>query len=184
MKTTRMYFAAVATTAIVGASIPAAASAQDAAEIACKSSACGFQLDWGSGKTSASYPPDRRYGSGDDFESKFRSAMGLRGYRLLDKAPEGGITVTARPTMKGKVMCDRMAGINPDMNCTAVIALAVNFQSADSKVKAPGAIRINNRCAAGDIFMTNPVFAQYAADMIWYQLEGQAAKAEKPVSNC
>lgn len=158
------------------------ARAQDAAP--CKESACQLVIDWGSGRTSASFPPDRRYGSGEDFESHFRAVMGARGYRLLDSSSPGAMVVTVRPTTKARVMCDAMAGINPDMNCTAITNLAVNFQAGDPKAKSPGAIRISNRCAAGDIFMINKVFAQYAAEMIWFQLEGQAQKADKPVSNC
>lgn len=162
--------------------VVAVARAQDAAP--CKQSACQLIIDWGSGKTSASFPPDRRYGAGEDFESQFRAVMGSHGYRLVDTPAPGAMVVTVRPTTKSRVMCDAMAGINPDMNCTAITNLAVNFQASEAKAKSPGAIRISNRCAAGDIFMINKVFAQYAADMIWFQLEGQAAKAEKPVSNC
>jgi hypothetical protein len=86
--------------------------------------------------------------------------------------------------VKAKVMCDVMAGINPDMSCTAITGLTVTFTSGDPKVKAPGALRVNNRCAAGDIYMLNKNFGQYSADMIWYQLEGQAAKADRPNVNC
>lgn len=152
--------------------------------VPCKASACLFVLDWGSGRTSSSFPPDRRYGSGDDFESRFRSAMGSRGYRLTDKPMEGASTLTIRPTMKSRVMCDAMAGTNTDMSCTAVISLAVSFTSGDPSIKAPGAIRITNRCGAGDVYLLNKDFAQFSADMIWYQLEGQGAKADRPNGNC
>jgi len=157
--------------------------AQDTA-VPCKAATCVLAIDWGAGKTSSSFPPDRRYGSGDDFETRFRSAMGARGYVLRDGPIEGAMTMQIRPTMKAKVMCDAMAGINPDMNCTAITGLAVNFMNPDPKGKSPGALRITNRCAAGNIFMLNRAFAQYAADMIWYQLEGQAAKADRPNVNC
>ena len=155
-----------------------------AAAIPCKAAPCAFTVDWGSGKTSANFPPDRRYGSGDDFEARFKSAMGARGLALRDAPYQGTLALTARLTSKTRVMCDAMPGLNPDMTCTAFTELAISFVSNDPAVKAPGAMRISNRCAAGNIFMLNTVFAQYAADMIWYQLEGQAAKADRPVSNC
>jgi|GEM_PF-4031907 len=158
--------------------------AAQAAPIACKDVSCTLILDWGSGKTSASYPPDKKFGSGDDFEQRFKSAIAARGYRLYDTPMPGALVMTLRPTMRARVMCDAMAGLNNDMNCTAMTNLAVNFSSADAAMKAPGAIRISNRCASGDTFMTHRVFAQYSADMIWWQLEGQAAKAERPIVNC
>lgn len=166
----------------VGISVALADRAQG--QVACKDTACFLTIDWGSGKTSANYPPDKKYGSGDDFESRFRGALAQRGYRIIDAAQPGAYTLTVRPTMRGRVMCDAMAGLNNDMTCTAMTNLAVNFTTADPALKPPSAIRISNRCAAGDTFMTHRVFAQYAADMIWWQLEGQAAKGERPIVNC
>jgi hypothetical protein len=173
----RMLVAAAAVALTAGV-----ARAQDA--VPCKALACVLTLDWGGSKTAADYPPDKRYGSGDDFEQKIKAVLTARGFRFTDKPNEGAMTMYLRPTMKSRVMCDQMAGINPEMACTAMTALAVNFTSPDKTMKAPGAMRISNRCAAGDIYMLNTVFAQYSADMIWYQLEGQAQKADKPISNC
>lgn len=150
----------------------------------CKESACFIVVDWGSGKTSGSYPPDRRYGSGDDFDSKFRTVMGTRGFRLRDTPGDGVWTLTVRPTMRPKSMCDAMAGINTDMTCTAMTVVSMSFTSGDPAIKAPGTIRVNNRCGAGDTFVDHKIFAQYAADMIWYELEGKAAKAAKPIVHC
>jgi hypothetical protein len=161
----------------------ATASAQDAL-IACKSATCVFKLDWGGNKSSGDYPPDKRYGSGDDFEQRFRNALREHGLRFQDTPIEGAIVMVARPTMTPRVMCDPMAGINPDKTCTAMTALAISFTSPPGGPKAPGAIRISNRCAAGDVFLSHKDFGQYAANMIWYQLEGQAAKAERPRVNC
>ncbi len=160
------------------------AAAAQAAPIACKDVACSLLLDWGSGKTSANYPPDKKFGSGDDFEQRFKSAIAARGYRLYDTPMPGALVMTLRPQMRARTMCDAMSGLNNDMTCTAMSNLAVNFSSSDPAVKAPSAIRISNRCASGDTFMTHRVFAQYAADMIWWQLEGQAAKGERPIVNC
>jgi hypothetical protein len=169
----------------VALSVTMAGSAlAQATPIACKDVACSLILDWGSGKTSASYPPDKKFGSGDDFEQRFKSAIAARGYRLYDSPMPGALVMTLRPTMRARVMCDAMSGLNNDLTCTAMTNLAVNFTSADPAVKAPGAIRISNRCASGDTFMTHRVFAQYAVDMIWWQLEGQAAKGERPIVNC
>jgi hypothetical protein len=164
--------------------VAAPAAAQDAAATPCKSTTCVFKLDWGGNKSSGDYPPDKRYGSGDDFEQRFRNALRERGLRFQDSPLEGAITMVARPTMRKNVMCDAMAGINPDKTCTAMTALAVSFTSPSGGPKAPGAMNLSNRCAAGDVFLSHRDFGQYAADMIWYQLEGQAAKAERPRSNC
>ena len=183
MKQLSRILVAILVAAFALAAVAAPAPAQEST-VPCKAAACLFVLDWGGGHTSASYPPDRRYGSGDDFESRFRTAMGSRGYRLTDKPREGAMTLTIRPTMKSRVMCDAMAGINTDMSCTAMTNLAVSFTSGEPTVKAPGAIRITNRCGAGDIYLLNKDFAQFSADMIWYQLEGQAAKADRPNVNC
>lgn len=183
MKTITRYLGCIALILFAVAIASRDVQAQDVAPIACKAP-CIFVMDWGSGKTSANFPPDRRYGSGDEFETRFKSSMGARGFTLREPPLSGAVTLTVRATTKPKVMCDAMPGLNPDMTCTAVTDLAVSFLSSDPAVKAPGAMRISNRCSAGNIFMINSVFAQFAADMIWYQLEGQAAKADKPVSRC
>jgi hypothetical protein len=164
--------------------LSAANAGAQKAPVPCKQDACMLTIDWGAGRTSATYPPDKRYGSGDDFESRFRAALAERGFRFRDGPMSGVMVMTVRPTMRARVMCDQMAGLNPDMNCTAMTQLAVNFTSPDPSIKAPGAIRLSNRCAAGDIYIGNREFGQYSADMIWYQLEGQAAKAERPRVNC
>ena len=158
--------------------------AQDAAPVPCKDSTCSLKIDWGSNKTSGDYPPDKRYGSGDDFEQRFRSALRDRGLRFQDIASDGAMGMVVRTTMQKNVLCDAMAGINPDRTCTAMTNLAVTFTSPASGAKAPGAIRITNRCGAGDVFLSHRDFATYSADMIWFQLVGQAQKAERPRVNC
>ena len=183
MKNIVRYLGAAVSVAIVLSALSAGTLRAQDNPVPCKAAACVLVIDWGSGKTSGSYPVDRRYGSGDDFEVRFRAAMGARGYTLRDMAGEGAMTVTVRPTFKARVMCDAVPGLNPDMSCTALTDLAVTFLTGDKAAKAPGAMRISNRCGAGNIYMLNRVFALYAADMIWYQLEGQAAKADKPMSS-
>ena len=169
--------------AVVALTLVSGVRAQDAPSIACKQATCVFRLDWGGNRSASDYPPDKRYGSGDDFDQRFRNALRERGFRFQDSPLEGAILMTARPTMTGKVMCDPMAGINPDRTCTAMTALAISF-TAPAGTNAPGAMRITNRCAAGDIFLSHREFGQYAADMIWFQLEGQGAKADRPRVNC
>jgi hypothetical protein len=165
---------------------PTLASAQTPfyAPAPCHLQACGLVIDWGSGKTSATYPADRKYGSGDDFEAKIRTALADHGFKVKDAPADGPLALTMRPTMRAKVMCDAMAGTNSDKNCTAMTDLAVTFASADTSVKAPGAMRIANRCGGSDTYMTMNQFAQYSADMIYYNLEGAAKKEPRPVSKC
>src|SRR6185436_5687476 len=95
----------------VFASAPLAA--QDAL-VPCKDSTCTLKIDWGGSKTSADYPPDKRYGSGDDFEQRFRNALREKGFRFVDAGGETALSMIARPTMQKNVMCDAMAGINTD----------------------------------------------------------------------
>lgn len=160
------------------------AQGEAAASPPCHDRACALVFDWGPGKTSSNYGPDRRYGSGDDFEAKVRFALGEHGIRTKDGPVEGTLTLTLRTRMKEKAMCDQMPGTNTDYNCVAVQELAVTFSSGDPATKAPGAIRIPNRCGSNDVFMTMQAFGQYCADMIWYSLEGEKAKAKKPVGRC
>jgi hypothetical protein len=164
--------------------IAAPLAAQDAAPVPCKDSTCSLKIDWGSSKTSGDYPPDKRYGSGDDFEQRFRNALREKGLRFQDAAADGAMGMVVRPTMQKNVLCDAMAGINPDKTCTAMTNLAVAFTAPAVGAKAPGAIRITNRCGAGDVFLSHRDFATYAAEMIWFQLVGQAQKAERPRVNC
>ena len=49
------------------------ARAQDA--VPCKALTCVMTIDWGGSKTSGDYGPDKRYGSGDDFEQKVKAAL-------------------------------------------------------------------------------------------------------------
>ncbi|MBM4193964.1 MAG: hypothetical protein FJ202_06235 [Gemmatimonadetes bacterium] len=173
-------FSAAIVAAGVGALSASPASAQDTP---CKAALCVLVIDWGSGKSAADYPYDRRYGSADDFAARFRSVMTANGFRLSDTPVEGALVMNLRPQMRPRSMCDAMAGLNTDMSCTAMSALAVNFVAPQGS-KGPGAIRITNRCAAGDVYMPHKEFAQYAGDFIQWQLEGQAAKKERPVGNC
>lgn len=174
----------ITTLALTSAAVAGTSAMAQDASIPCRETACVLSIDWGAGKTSASYPPDRRYGSGDDFESRFKAALAQRGFRFRETPVEGLLVMVVRPRMQERVMCDRVGGLNRDMNCVAMTILAVTFVSPGADVKVPGAIRITNRCASGDIYLTHREFANYAAEMIWYELEGKAAKAERPRVSC
>jgi hypothetical protein len=150
----------------------------------CHLQPCGITIDWGSGNTSATYGPDRRYGSGDDFDAKVRSALADHGIRTKEAPAEGALLLTLRPTMLTKAMCDVMAGTGTDYHCTAMSDLAVTFTSKDPGTKAPNALRIPNRCGAGGEYMRMGPFAQYAADVIYFNLEGQKKKEPRPVARC
>ncbi|HVT38039.1 MAG TPA: hypothetical protein VHE78_03275 [Gemmatimonadaceae bacterium] len=169
-----------------GAVAPALSGAQEvaAAPAPCHLQACGLAFDWGSGKTSANYPSDRRYGSGDDFEAKMRSALADHGVRTKDAPADGPLLITLKPTMRPRSMCDAMAGTSTDMSCTSMSDLTVTFASSDPAVKAPNAMHFSNRCGARDTFMTMAQFGQYAADMLYYALEGAQKKEARPVMRC
>jgi hypothetical protein len=165
------------------ATIVAGARAR-AQEVPCRATPCTIIFDWGGGQSSTAFTPDRRYGTGDDFEVRFRAALRARGYQIREGNPEGVIVMTVRLTLQKKVMCDQQSGTNNDMTCTAITSAAVTFASPDPKLKVPGNVRVNNRCAQNGIFLKNDVFGQYAGDLLWWQLEGDAQKAPKPTVSC
>ena len=140
-------------------------------------------FDWGSGRSAADYGPDRKYGSADDFENKVRSVLTEARLRLTTTAGAGAATVTLRPTMRPKSMCDAMAGTNTDFSCTAMSDLQVTFTSGDPASKAPAAIRVSNRCG-GDVYMTMSTFGQYAAEMVIFTLDGPQTKLKRPSAHC
>ncbi len=161
-----------------------AAQAQDTVAVPCRAAPCAVVLDWGPGKTTASYPPDRRYGAGNDFEPRFKAALRDRGYRVLDGPTAGALTMTVRPAMRLRVACDRVTGMNPDLTCTAMEAVMLTFISDDATAKVPSAIRVNNRCGAADTYLAHRAFADFAAATLWWELEGRAAGAERPRAGC
>ena len=150
----------------------------------CHASACQLSFDWGSGRTSASFGPDRKYGSADDFEVQLRAALAGRGIRTRDTPGDEGFSITLRPTMRPRSMCDVMPGTETDFSCTAMSDVTVAFVSGDPAIKAPGAVRVANRCGGRDVFMSMADFAQYAAAMVWYSLEGAPSKQPRPTAHC
>ena len=81
---------------------PSVASAQatSPAPVPCRDSTCRLVFDWGGGQSAASFPQDRRYGSGDDFEAKTRFTLAGKGFRLTDEAKPGEIVITLRTWVK------------------------------------------------------------------------------------
>lgn len=168
------------------ATSPALMAAQPAvaAPGPCHASACQLIFDWGSGRTAASFGPDRKYGSADEFEVALRAALAGRGIRTTDTHGDGAFSITLRPTMRPRSMCDAMPGTETDFSCTAMSELTVAFVSGDSAIKAPGPMRVANRCGAKDVYMTMADFAQYAAGMVWYALDGAPNKQPRPTAHC
>ncbi|MGQ0764960.1 MAG: hypothetical protein ACT4OZ_04755 [Gemmatimonadota bacterium] len=161
------------------------AAAQDSAAVAgtgpCRSITCQIIWDWG-GQSASTYGQDRRYGPATDLEVLIPQFLREAGLKV---SPAAGLPVqmTLRPRMRN-AMCDIMAGTGTDMSCRTVSDLAVQFTSTDSTVKAPGAVRITNRCAAGDKFMSIREFSRYAADLVIYNLTDEKARGRRPASRC
>lgn len=158
--------------------------AQGVVPVPCRDTPCAVVLDWGPGKTAASYPPDRRYGAGDDFEPRFKAALRDRGYRIVDGPTAGAVTMTLRPAMRSRVACDRVTGLNPDLTCTAMEGVTISFANDDATVKVPSAIRVNNRCGGADTYLAHRAFADFAAATLWWEFEGRSTGAERPRTGC
>jgi hypothetical protein len=156
-----------------------AAQNASAAAAPCRDRPCALAFDWGPGKTAGSWAPDRKYGATDQFESKVRSGLAGRGFRIVDRA-DSTLVITLRPTMQARAMCDEMPGTNTDYSCTAMSDLAVNFASTLPSTKAPSALRLSSRCNMRESYLTLPIFAQYAAEMIAWAIEGQAKNEKRP----
>jgi hypothetical protein len=91
--------------------------------------------------------------------------------------------MTLRPRVRS-AMCDVMAGTDTDMSCKTISDLAVQVATTDSTVKVPGNLRVTNRCAAGNKFMTVAEFAKYASDMIVYNLSDPKTRGRQPSAKC
>ncbi len=148
---------------------------------ACRDYPCKLLIDWGSGQTAASYPNDRRYGQAADFEPTLKFVFSDLKMRIVD----GGdvMVMTIRPIMKN-AMCDAMAGTNTDMSCQTVDEVQVQFNSLMSGVKAPGTMRVTNRCGAGDQRMTVPQMANFTANFLAFQLAADKKGMKRPTSKC
>lgn len=161
----------------------AAAQGAAPAPVPCKDSTCRLVFDWGGGQTAASYPQDRRYGSGDDFESKVRFTLTGKGYRVTDEARPGEIVVTLRPRVK-KAMCDAMSGLNTDMSCQTIGDLSINFTGGDATLKPPGAKSVKNTCGDVTVMMSMPQFGTYTGELIAFYVEGEKKGERRPSMRC
>lgn len=164
--------------------VQAQASTPADAPAPCSTVQCAIVFDWGSGRTAGTYPTDKKYGSGDDFEAKLRSALASVGIRTKDAPASGELTITVRPSMRPRTTCDAMTGSRPDLTCTAMSDLAVSFAATGGAGKAPPAQRIANRCGGGTNYMPMYQFAQYSAEMIYYTIVGAEKKEKKPIAVC
>ena len=160
-----------------------AAAAQDTPPLVCRAAACAVEFDWGSGQSAASVVADRRYGSGQDFETGFRARLTDKGFRVSTEPAGAGLKVSLRIAMTS-AMCDITRGTNPDRRCRTMRDVAVTFTPIDTTIKRFGSQRITNRCGDRDQLMTMTQFGQYVADMIYYTIEGEKAKAQRPALNC
>jgi hypothetical protein len=177
---------AVSVVAAAVIALPSGSRAQDStaaatAAVACKTSTCQVVWDWG-GSSAAAHGQDQRYGPASDLEVLIPQYLRDLGLKLSTSAGFS-MTLTFRPRIRN-AMCDVMAGTGTSMNCKTVQDLAVQFASTDSAVKAPASSRINNRCAAGDKFMTIREFSRFAADLIAYNLTDEKTRGRRPSSKC
>jgi hypothetical protein len=166
---------------------PAIIAAQDApaapASI-CGAKPCVLLFDWGPGKSSADFGADRRYGSGDDFESTVRRVLASHGIRLQNSPDGTDLTMTVRPKVDTRAMCEIMPGTNTDYSCAAVSDLQVVFTANTQGLKVPAGARLSGRCAGVGEYMTMVKFGTYTADMIWWTLNGSQVKEKKPSARC
>lgn len=158
------------------------AAAQDTTTV-CRASACAIEFDWGGGKTAESIVHDRRYGSGTDFEAGVRSRLTEKGFRVQTDAGGAGLKIALRLSMTA-ALCEFTAGTNPDRRCRTMRDVNVTFTPIDTTMKRFGTQRITNRCGDPNQLMTMTQFGQHVADVVHYAIEGEAAKARKPVGKC
>jgi hypothetical protein len=165
---------------------PAGVAAQDpmAPPALCGVTPCALLFDWGPGKSSGDYGADLRYGSADDFEAAVRRVLLARGVRLAAGSSSSQLTLTLRPKLDTRAMCETMPGTNTSYRCTAMSEIAIVFASSDSLVKAPATSRWSNRCGGVGTYMTMPQFGQYIGEMIWWTMNGAALKEKRPALRC
>lgn len=165
--------------AVLLVAVPAAA--QDAPQSTpCRSAPCRIAFDWG-GESAASHGSDRRYGPASDLETLLPRLLSERGMRVVTSG-EAALVMTVRPKVR-RAMCDAMAGTSTDYSCRTIGEIAITFAATDT-AKAPNAVRVTNRCGAGDTFMTVADFARFTADMLAYQLADEKSRGRRPASKC
>ncbi|MGQ0647240.1 MAG: hypothetical protein ACT4P7_06685 [Gemmatimonadaceae bacterium] len=148
----------------------------------CRDAPCRLMIDWGAGTSAASYGADRRYGPAADIEPLLKQYLTEHRLRMVESGADA-MLVTVRPTVKN-AMCDQMAGTSTDMSCRTIDELTIQFTSSDPAVKAPGSMRVANRCGAGDTKMTVAQMARYAADFMAYNLAVDKKGLKRAVARC
>jgi hypothetical protein len=140
-------------------------------------------FDWGPGRTAGSFGNDRRYGSGEDFEVGVRRSLLAHGVQI-SAIESGSLTITLRPRVYPRAMCDAVAGTGTRFACPVVSDVAVSFTSADAALKPPGAQRLANRCGSERVFLTMGQFGQYVGEMIWFSISPSSARERRPALRC
>jgi hypothetical protein len=164
--------------------IPTIAASQNpgGGTIPCVMNSCQLVIDWGPGKNSGNYGADERYGSGDDFETALRHALTLHALRL--HGMEASFSITVRPQVDTRSLCDRLPGTGSRYTCVVASDVAVLFSSNDDSVKAPGDTRWFNRCGGDRSHATMTQFGAYVGEMVWYSLLGAKPKEKRPALRC
>lgn len=148
----------------------------------CRDGPCLVTYDWGAGATPASFGADRRYGPAADIEPLLRQHLREHGLRIVESGDDA-MRLTVRISMVN-AMCDQMAGTSTDMSCRTINEMVIQFSAPSADVKAPGAMRVANRCGAGDMKMTVAQMAQYAADYLSYNLAKERKGLKRAVARC
>lgn len=161
-----------------------AATAQDAPPPGgpCRDAPCRIQVDWGPSASAASYGADRRYGAAADIEMLIKQHLAEHKFRIVETGADA-MLLTLRIKMV-RAMCDQMAGTSTDMSCQTIDEIMVQFTTPDPTVKAPGMMRVTNRCGAGDTKMTIAQIAKYSADYLAYNLATDKKGLKRAVSRC
>jgi hypothetical protein len=164
---------------LLAAAVPAAAQ-EPAPAGPCRATVCRISFDWG-GESAASHGADRRYGAASDVETILPQYFTERGFRVVTTG-DAALIMTVRPKVR-RAMCDVMPGTSTDYSCRTIGEISVQFTATDS-TRAPNAVRINNRCGAGDTFMNVADFTRFAVDYVIYQISDEKTRGRRPSAKC
>ena len=187
MRTSLAVTLIVAGASVLGAqAVPQSApqAAPQAAPVPCRAIPCPLIVDWGVGKTMADMPPDRKYGAPAEFDDAIRAALRVHEITAVLASAESKVAIRLVATYKTRVLCDDMPGTMPDRTCATIGEAIANFSTTDPAIKVPTAVRMINRCGATGAVMSMKQFGKFAGDMIWFALEGEQQKANKPAGKC
>ena len=170
--------------AVFGMLAVATGRAQGTPVTACRESPCSLIVDWGVGKSVADMPPDRRYGSPAEFEATIREALKKHDLRAVATDVGSTLAIRVKAAYKTRVLCDEMPGTTPDRSCATIGEAIVSFATMDQGAKLPTAVRMINRCGASEGVMSMKQFGKFVGEMIWFALDGEQLKANKPSGKC